>query len=769
MYMSKGLPPSMLNITLLIPYRFDTAYSSVTMALNTPSSATCGACSELYIDPRMLQCLHSFCSKCLKKILEEQGSGTSLKCPTCQKTASLPEGDVTALPKDLRRSYEAEVAQYASKIQSEEEISCDQCVDVSNGPAVSFCVNCCEFLCKACTKHHKTWRKTLSHDLEPVGSEKSKSKQEAKPLVNVPHKPMSCQLHEDETLKFFCETCSVLICRDCVICEHSGHTYSRVEKVAEKEKADLLSTLEGASGAKAKLDDAMATGGKIKQQVQANQKSVEDDIESAFNALSEALQKRKQALLTKAAEIGLGKQTALTMQGEEFKTLRDEIAETCEMITAATQVYTPAEMLSAKKVMASKLQELVKQYKEISLEPCRSDVMPSMLDTSELVEKITSFGIVVGGSYPGGAKTKLHIPRAIISKDKKITITACDIQGKPYLHGGERVEVTLSLMGSSDPPVKGNVADKKNGTYVATVTPKTCGEHELSITIEGQPVKGSPFVLYVRQQRDYSSLSGGLGTFGTSNHPFDVAMDDNGDVYVADFSYHCVYVFNQQGTRIRTIGTAGSYGNGDGQFYNPAGIAIRGDVLYIADQNYHRVQKISTSGNFISKFGSSGSGDGQLNSPRGICLDIEGRVFVSEYSNNRVSVFEADGTFAYHITGNMSNPWGLTFDPSGNLHVVNYSSHNVAIFSPVGKYITAYNSQVTHPASIAIDEDGYSFITEYYNTNNSYHRSRFSILNPDNHTLVRHVQNFRHASGITIDKEGFIYVCDASNNRVCKY
>ena len=281
------------------------------MSSNMASSATCGICSELYVDPRLLQCLHSFCSKCLKKTLEEQGSATSLKCPTCQKTASLPpEGGVSALPKDLRRSYEAEVAQYASKIQSEEEISCDQCVDVSNGPATSFCVNCCEFLCKACTKHHKSWRKTLGHNLESVGDSKSKSKGEAKPLTNVPHKPMSCQIHDDETLKFFCETCSSLICRDCVICEHSGHTYSRVEKVAEKEKADLLSTLEGASGAKAKLDDAIAKGGKVLQQIQAKQKSVEDDIESAFKALFEALQERKKALLAKAAEISLGKQTA---------------------------------------------------------------------------------------------------------------------------------------------------------------------------------------------------------------------------------------------------------------------------------------------------------------------------------------------------------------------------------------------------------------------------------------------------------------------------
>ena len=128
-----------------------------TMSSKTSSSATCGLCSQLYTDPRVLQCLHTFCSKCLTKISGEQTSRTSLKCPTCKKPTTVPKGSVTALPKDLRKSYEAEVAQIASKMQSKEEISCDQCVDPSSGPAVSFCVNCCNFLCNACTKHHKTW------------------------------------------------------------------------------------------------------------------------------------------------------------------------------------------------------------------------------------------------------------------------------------------------------------------------------------------------------------------------------------------------------------------------------------------------------------------------------------------------------------------------------------------------------------------------------------------------------------------------------------
>ena len=752
------------------------------MALNTPSLATCNLCSELYTDPRMLECLHSFCSKCLKKFLEEHDSETEIKCPQCKKTASLPEGGVNALPKDLRKSYEAEVAQYANRIQSEKEIGCDQCVEVSNGPAVSFCVNCCEFLCQACTKHHKTWRKTLNHELEPVGSAKteSKNKKAAKLFsVKIPHKPMNCQLHEDESLKFYCKTCSTLICRDCMAIEHAGHTYDRVEKVAEKEKADLLSTLKSADGARDRLDDASAKVGKVMQQIQCKQKTIEEEVRSTFKLLVEAILKREKVILAKAAEISLGKQTALTMQTEELSALRKEIAETCEMIAAASQVYTPAEMLAAKGLMKNKLVQLLKEHQGLDLEPSRSEMMSNVLDVSELVEKISSFGMVVGGSHPGEAKSDLYLPRAIVGKEKAVTITTCDVHGKPFPHGGERVEVALSLMGSNDKALTQKVVDNKNGTYVAYFTPQCIGEHQLSITIDCMHIKGSPFPIYVRQGRDYSSLTNQM-SFSLSSNPFDVAVDDNGDVYVSVYGYHCIEVYNRSGNRIRTIGTAGSNGRGKGQFYSPSAIAIQGSMLYVVEHSNHRVQKLTTLGEFISEFGTYGSGEGQLNSPRGICLDANGRVFVSECGNNRISVFEVDGTFVYHISGsttngsNLNGPWGLAFDCSGNLHVAETNTNIIKVFTLQGEYVTSYNSQVTYPAGIAIDDEGNTFIAEnnYINRSRSrncmYAQSCLCVLNSQ-HQIVNSFRFVQNATGVTVDREGSVYLCGYNNSSVYKY
>ncbi len=54
------------------------------------------------------------------------------------------------------------------------------------------------------------------------------------------------------------------------------------------------------------------------------------------------------------------------------------------------------------------------------------------------------------------------------------------------------------------------------------------------------------------------------------------------------------------------------------------------------------------------------------NYPRSICIDPEGRIYVFETSNNRISVFEADGKFYRHISGNLNGPWGIAFDSSGS-------------------------------------------------------------------------------------------------------
>ena len=748
------LKSSSKYLTKIPPYH-ETGLTS-NMESNTASvssTAHCGICSELYTDPRMLSCLHSFCCKCLQKNMENK---ESFKCPTCEKEASIPEGGVLALPKDLRKGYEAQRSRYEMKLSSQSGAgNCERCMKRSGNAATNFCCECCEFLCEACSEDHKWCRKTSSHEIVSVGEKKVA--QNVK--FEIKHEAINCQRHTDQIVKFYCGTCKVLICCNCVVIKHASHECNDIDDMAEKEKADLLTSIAGTAEAKSTLSNALALGDKMMQQVQAKQKSVEEDIKRSFNEIRRALCNREEALLARAAEIGVGKLAALRMQGEELKAMLDELDKTSEMVRTATQVYTQKKFISVKGVMSSKLKQLFEQFESVLIKPGSKETILSQFNTAAILEMISKYGVVHGGCYPANSRPLSSIPRAfVVGKKREIQILTYDINDNRYPFGGERVIAELKQVGSKDPPLVANVVDNKDGTYSVSLTPQVCGAHELSVTIETKPIRGSPFPLYVR---DYANMTP-QRCFDTATFPFDVAVDDEGLLYVALYGQDCINVLDQQGTVIRTIGTRGRAGSGDGQFIYPSGVAVQGDVLYVADQSNYRVQKLATSGEFLSKFGTKGSGDGQLDFPCSICVDARGRIFVSESKNKRVSVFEPCGTFAYHITHNtFSYPWGMAFDLAGNLHVVDHNNNTVSIFTPEGKYISQYNSQVQRPMGIAIDEEGYKFVGESYN-------GRLLILGPENN-LVHTIQAFNQVYGVAMDKDGYVYVCSCSTKQVLKY
>ena len=729
------------------------------MATNssTQSISSCELCSQRFSDPRMLPCLHSFCYNCLVKHFDAEKSEHS--CPTCQEAFNVPGEKLEALPKDLRSSYVAEVAEYEDMVSGKSEVCCERCGNSDESMQFKFCCTCCECLCSWCTKDHARAKKTRKHELIEIGEKKN---QDEKSLLNsIPHKTISCPVHSDEVLKFYCKTCSLLICRDCMALSHSGHSYDRIEAVAESEKKDLLPLVEKAESAAGKLEDAMAKGEKSVQNIQMKKKSVDDAVNKCFKELQEALELRKETLLAKSSEIELSKVTALKLQGEEMKKFHDEIVRVCGQIKEASETYMPAEMLSAKGPMTEKLSGLLKLFDALSLDPCKSESMTTDLNNSTITSEIEMFGVVTGGSCANNSTVDLYMSQAIRGKEKKVVLTAMDVEEKPFGRGGEVVQATMKLIGKEQEETnsEANIKDNKDGTYLISVTPQSIGEHQLSIKVENEHVKSSPFIVSVREPRDYTSLSGAQQYYSV-NYPYDIAFDDNGTMFIADYFSSCIHVLNKQGNSLRSIGSSGS---GNLQFSNPSAIAIRGDVIYLVEQSNNCVQKLTTSGEHICTFGSSGSGEGQLSTPRGICIDPEGRIYVSEHRNNRISVFGADGTFDHIITGNLSSPWGVAFDPEGNLHVANYSSNTITILSPDGKFVKQYGSgYITRPSGIAIDPEGYVFVGE--NNSNS---SRLQIFSPQC-VLVKTISSFYNGTGVKLDKDGFIYVCDYNNCQIAR-
>ena len=600
------------------------------------AEATCEKCDKYYEDPRMLPCLHSFCLGCLEKELETQETQSSLHCPSCKEKVTLSENGVSDLPQDLHKANEAEITRISEKVEDADEY-CDNCGRTDpTGKAVAYCIECEEYLCTFCEGKHGKKKLTANHSLVTIGQRLVKTTG-ASPVSRFYQQPMPCPLHK-YNLEIYCKQCKMLICSNCMF-KHRDHQEQcdLVEEIAKQEMESLKACQGDTEGAVASLDAAIAKCKETMEKVEARKKAVD-------TAITNSLEQVRKALLTQNEKIRLGKVAGLEAQVYQLQRVRDGLSLASTMIAEA-QSHSPAQLLSTKKVLAERATTLQKEFKDSNLLPCRNANFVTDISDPATISKMISLGCVSGGGHPASSTcTAGYLPRAVVGKPCTIKVVAKDKQGKQLSKGGDEEEAKLVQTGSQGPPVTGKTIDHGDGTYSVSVTPQTVGEHELHVTLAHGHVKGSPFKYSITNPRvtPYTALSR-QNPFGTSNYPYDVAVTEEGNIAVAEYSYQTVTLYSVTGQRIHSFGTANSYGSADGQFYSPSGVAVRGDLMYVSEASNNRVQKFGVSKRcFISKFGSSGKGEGQFSSPYGICIDPEGKVFIADNSNHRIQVFNDD-------------------------------------------------------------------------------------------------------------------------------
>lgn len=149
-----------------------------------------------------------------------------------------------------------------------------------------------------------------------------------------------------------------------------------------------------------------------------------------------------------------------------------------------------------------------------------------------------------------------------------------------------------------------------------------------------------------------------FGTAGTGAGQFEVPLNvalAGGDVYVTDLNNDRIDEFSTAGAFIKTFGwgvangeekvqtctsscKAGLVGSGNGEYNQPRDVAVEpasGD-LYVAEAGNNRVQEVTTSGSFVTKFGSGGSGAGQFAEPMGVAVSAQGALYVTDFEHSQV-------------------------------------------------------------------------------------------------------------------------------------
>ncbi len=226
-----------------------------------------------------------------------------------------------------------------------------------------------------------------------------------------------------------------------------------------------------------------------------------------------------------------------------------------------------------------------------------------------------------------------------------------------------------------------------------------------------------------------SGSTDGTGSAARFYLPSGVAVDSTGNVYVADYWNGTIRKVTAAGMVTTLAGSAGTSGSTDGtgsaaRFSSPFGVAVdtQGNV-YVADTGNSTIRKVTAAGvvtTLAGSAGSSGSTDGtgsaaRFFNPDGVAVDSAGNVFVADTDNDMIRKVTAAGvvTSIGGLAGVMSAadgianaarfyyPAGIAVDSHGNLYVADTYNQRVSKGMPVNAP-TITTSSPLPPGSVGI-------------------------------------------------------------------
>ena len=706
---------------------------------------TCPVCQDHFQEPKILPCCHVYCKGCVQKLAWRAGANQPFACPECRSDTFLPQNDPDQLTTAFFVNRLIELHSKMEKAHGKVEALCELC---AGNKATAFCRQCAEFICDKCTEAHHRMKMFAGHKVATL--EELKEGGAKIPVKQAP--PPKCQIH-DEQKKIYCYDCKHLICRDCLLDDHAGHKYEFVKKAAPAIKQKLAERLVPLKEVRVNLCDSNKSVKSTKSDIESQGASAVDKIEQSFQQLHDLLEQRKREMLEEASSLVKGKLDALSVQEKGIDMASGMIQSLVDFVERNIENATEEELMDVHTLLLlNRIDEETKKHQQSSgeLEPVEeADIVVEVRCAVEL-RKLCREKAIVKKLPVDPAKSTVQgdgVKSAEINKLSKVTLHTRSPNGKPHKKPVV-VKAKLTTI-SSGSVVEAKVKQGQSGTYEIEYTPCVRGRHQLEVTVKGLPVAGSPFPVLVKIPptqlgkpiKSFTGLQGygiavnskdelvfvekdgdiiildrtgkRLRSIKKSQYGFKtldgVAVDDNDNIYVIDSDSKSVFKFNKNGTQIKVVKPA---------VKNPGlrGIAVSGNQVIVADQNNHQLLSFTRDLEFVKKI------DLHSGRPIGVACDEEGKMYVCDYSQHRVEVLSTQGELLYSFgdkdrtSHKLSQPYSICVD-SEFVYVSEWENCCVSVFTKQGKFSTSFDDgQLILPSGLAIDSDGVLYVCDNINS-----------------------------------------------------
>ena len=198
--------------------------------------------------------------------------------------------------------------------------------------------------------------------------------------------------------------------------------------------------------------------------------------------------------------------------------------------------------------------------------------------------------------------------------------------------------------------------------------------------------------------------------------------DPERHVWIVDLEHQILKFTNDGKKLVLKLGEKGVPGWDKTHFNMPSSLAFLPDgSFYVADGYVNaRIIKFDSNGKYLFEWGSKGTGPGQFDLVHSLAIDKQGRIYASDRRNNRIQIFDADGTFLDEWR-NVGSPTRLVITEDQHLWMSDANYTRFAKFDLNGRLLTYWGvkgekpGELDNPHSFDVDPAGTLYIANSWN------------------------------------------------------